>query len=601
MKRLFRICLTGAIVVLPLLVIAQRAQAATPDAVATVSDDLFLSVPASTTSVPAGTDYPGERNWHLQLANTSASTTFTDPSITADSSLPVSDFPWLSNVELAPGTSCVPLAQSSETFPITWTLTDSQSLTPSGPCSSMFVNENGPATSFDPGFDSTVSESPAVIPVGGGTQTVTITVTTEAAMYDTSPGVNINVEVVPPANTPQTLTSITVAQDGTPITTECGGPPGPCIGPLSRFTLEDAAYQTTYTFTATLTATSNPGAGPTSPDVQIWVAQTQSNSVTDGGTTNSVTVNDPNFAGTGSCDTTCGDFTFAVGEDAADFQATVQNFFTVDYQPLSPSNPPAPPPGAVSVGSGSADDSGTATATSEGTTATATGATDGMGAITVATYPSDPVSATAPLADGQYFDVSLSSDNDFTSATISDCNETIGSYLYWWNGTNWVPVFGAPVPNDDVSTPLPAGTPTPAYTPPPPYPPCITVVFNATTSPTLAQLTGTPFAVTRTPTRVVTSAAAHSSSRSSDAMIITFSATLTANRRGVDGQTITFARIHGSDLCTGTTNGDGVASCQISESPAASRSDRDYTATFAGNNAYLGSAARGTVGGPSEH
>ena len=124
---------------------------------------------------------------------------------------------------------------------------------------------------------------------------------------------------------------------------------------------------------------------------------------------------------------------------------------------------------------------------------------------------------------------------------------------------------------------------------------------SPTTSPCLAQLTGTIFAVSKTPTRLVTSSTTAYSLENPFDVTITFSATLTANREGLGDQTITFAPIdgsapiEGSPYCTGTTNSSGVASCQVSELLALARANPKYIATFGGNSAYVASVANGSI------
>ena len=135
----------------------------------------------------------------------------------------------------------------------------------------------------------------------------------------------------------------------------------------------------------------------------------------------------------------------------------------------------------------SSSSSGTATCTNDSTTASATG----VGALTVAQYGSDPVGAPTFSSTGEYFDVALSSGNSFTSATINDCNLNGGTGLEWWNpqasagAGAWQPVL-----------------PTPTYTAGPPA--CVSATLNSTSNPTLAQLTGTVFGVSSSPTATLT-------------------------------------------------------------------------------------------------
>ena len=168
--------------------------------------------------------------------------------------------------------------------------------------------------------------------------------------------------------------------------------------------------------------------------------------------------------------------------------------FTTLAGPTPPSGPipPPPPSGSVSSASGTSDSpSGTATATNDGTTASGSG----VGALTVAQYASDPVGAPAFSSSGMYFDVALSSPNSFTGLTITDCNLGGGASLYWWNPA----ALGGAGAWETVSNQSYSAGP----------PPCVTATINTSTSPDLAQLTGTVFAVADgtaytpiTPTRV---------------------------------------------------------------------------------------------------
>jgi len=131
----------------------------------------------------------------------------------------------------------------------------------------------------------------------------------------------------------------------------------------------------------------------------------------------------------------------------------------------------------------SSSSTGTATATTDSTTASAMG----VGALTLGEYGSDPVGAPTFSSAGEYFDVALSPGNSFTTATINDCNLNGGGTIVWWNpaasgGSGaWQPVY-----------------PAPSYTAGPPA--CAAVTLTSSSSPTLAELTGTVFAAVTTPT-----------------------------------------------------------------------------------------------------
>ncbi len=134
---------------------------------------------------------------------------------------------------------------------------------------------------------------------------------------------------------------------------------------------------------------------------------------------------------------------------------------------------PAPPSGATSHTSCSVA-SGTCNTTNAGVTVTASG---GSGALTVSAYASDPDGAPSFSSTGSYFDVEIASGSAFDSVTLKDCNLSGATALYWWDSTTstWEPV--SPVTG-------PAGTP-----------PCLTATLTSTSTPSLAELTGTVFAV----------------------------------------------------------------------------------------------------------
>ncbi len=135
--------------------------------------------------------------------------------------------------------------------------------------------------------------------------------------------------------------------------------------------------------------------------------------------------------------------------------------------------PPPPPPGVTSSQNcSSSSPSGTCSATNDATTVAASG----EGSATVSQYSSAPVGAPSFSSAGEYFDVEIAAGSSFTSLTITDCNLNGGTGLEWWNGGAWVAVL-----------------PAPTYTAGPPA--CLSATLSSTSSPTLAQLTGTVFGV----------------------------------------------------------------------------------------------------------
>ncbi|HVB09289.1 MAG TPA: S-layer homology domain-containing protein, partial [Bacillota bacterium] len=112
-------------------------------------------------------------------------------------------------------------------------------------------------------------------------------------------------------------------------------------------------------------------------------------------------------------------------------------------------------------------------------------------------------------AAGAYFDVAAAPGSTFTAVTIQQCGvASAADEVYWWNGSSWAAA-------SDQSF---AGG-------------CITVTVNASTSPSLSDLTGTPFAVGTTPT-----APASGSGTASITLAVPTTATV-----GTDGGTLTTA------------------------------------------------------------
>lgn len=166
----------------------------------------------------------------------------------------------------------------------------------------------------------------------------------------------------------------------------------------------------------------------------------------------------------------------------------------------------------------------------------------------VGQYSSDPDTYFSS-GTGAYFDVYVAPGDTFTSVTITDTDLSGGATIYWWNGTAWVPVVGDPGPT---------------YSPGPP--PSVTVTLDSTTTPTLAELTGTPFAtaisVPGAPSGLVGTAGNGEASfswdaPSSDGGTPVTSYGLTCTPSGSATTSATSATI--GDLVNGTTYGCSVA------------------------------------------
>ena len=124
----------------------------------------------------------------------------------------------------------------------------------------------------------------------------------------------------------------------------------------------------------------------------------------------------------------------------------------------------------------SSSPTGAADATLGTTTATAIG----VGTVNLLQYQADPVGAPTYVSTGVYLDDAASSGNTFGSEVLTDCDLNGGTSLMWWNPAansgagGWLPVVGDPGPT---------------FTPGPPA--CATATLDATTSPTIDQLSGT--------------------------------------------------------------------------------------------------------------
>jgi uncharacterized repeat protein (TIGR01451 family) len=131
-------------------------------------------------------------------------------------------------------------------------------------------------------------------------------------------------------------------------------------------------------------------------------------------------------------------------------------------------------PSGTSSCSSAVTNGGTAVASSGETTASASG---GSGTVTVSQYSSDP-EVPLPNSTDEYFDVSVSdSITPFTNVDVVDCALSGGDTLWWWNGSSWLEV--------SPQSPSPTG--------------CVTADLSVSSKPDIAELTGTVFAVTSTP------------------------------------------------------------------------------------------------------
>jgi hypothetical protein len=129
------------------------------------------------------------------------------------------------------------------------------------------------------------------------------------------------------------------------------------------------------------------------------------------------------------------------------------------------------PAGAPVTAANTASGSNPSASTGGATPVTATAA--GSGTVSVAVYSANPAGEPTFTSKNAYVDVHVAPGSGFTSLTFVDCNLNGAQSLYWWNGTRWALA-------SNQSSDQAAG--------------CITVNITASTSPNLADLTGTPFA-----------------------------------------------------------------------------------------------------------
>ena len=169
----------------------------------------------------------------------------------------------------------------------------------------------------------------------------------------------------------------------------------------------------------------------------------------------------------------------------------------VPTAPVAPT-PPVAPTGTVTWKTGtSTTPSGKATAKSTGVTASG----NGVGSLGVGSYSANPTSGSVSGGTGVYYDLELATGSNFSSVTLTVCNLGGGNALDWWNGTAWL-AFSTQ--SFDATTG------------------CVTATVNGATSPTLAQLTGTPVAAITTTPAVVQSTAKGYYEVASDGGIFSF-------------------------------------------------------------------------------
>lgn len=146
--------------------------------------------------------------------------------------------------------------------------------------------------------------------------------------------------------------------------------------------------------------------------------------------------------------------------------------------------PPAPPTTSkdVSTGSSTSPTGSTGTVVSKNPTThvTATVNATGIGAVTVSQLTSTTKPPPAALTVGALVDVEVSSTSSFTKLTEKVCGPKVGTSITWYDTKTgkWVTLTTTPAPALSKTTP-----------------PCVSFSLSATSSPTIAQLSGTAFAI----------------------------------------------------------------------------------------------------------
>ena len=152
------------------------------------------------------------------------------------------------------------------------------------------------------------------------------------------------------------------------------------------------------------------------------------------------------------------------------------------YAALAVSAPPAGTTTSASTGTGVNPTATTTGNTNGGTTSVDASAT-GTGSINVATYPNDPVGVFTTGAS--YFDVSATSGSSFSQIVFTVCGLSPTDVISWWDPAtgSWAAVSNATAVSSSG---------------------CATVTVNSSSSPDVAELTGTVFAAAPASTTTTT-------------------------------------------------------------------------------------------------
>ena len=124
--------------------------------------------------------------------------------------------------------------------------------------------------------------------------------------------------------------------------------------------------------------------------------------------------------------------------------------------------------GSSSGGTASASIGGSGSGTPGSTSVSAAGS----GTVIVSLFDADPAGLASFSSNGAYFDVYITHDSSFSAVTILACNLNGNSEVLWWNGSAWAAVSPQSYSNG-----------------------CVSMALSGSSSPSLAQLSGTVFGV----------------------------------------------------------------------------------------------------------
>jgi hypothetical protein len=216
---------------------------------------------------------------------------------------------------------------------------------------------------------------------------------------------------------------------------------------------------TTTNFTATVTA----GAGPV-PAGSVNVSSGASSLCT-------ITL----AAGSGSCSAPIGVAGEAVVVTAS-YSGSPDEASSSTSATLSVAPAPTPPPAGATSSTSATSFSATGQLQASLSGMTVSGV--GFGTVNLATYSADPTPGAVSLGSGLFNDVDVSPGSELSLLTVTICGPGAGNALEWWNGTAWAS-FSQQTFDTAIS--------------------CVRATVTPSTSPSLAEFTGTPIASTTTP------------------------------------------------------------------------------------------------------